>query len=168
MPLPRPMSMSRWTAMLVAALAVAWYVFGDTGADRGGIGPEGVVIDGDDPKLVAMGRKVYADHCASCHGANLEGQPDWRVRNDDGKMPAPPHDETGHTWHHPDAALFAMTKYGREAMTGISMDTEMPVYNGVLTDEEIAASLAYIKSTWPPDIRAKHDALNERTRATAE
>ena len=154
--------------MLVAALAVAWYVFGDTGADRGGIGPEGVVIDGDDPKLVAMGRKVYADHCASCHGANLEGQPDWRVRNDDGKMPAPPHDETGHTWHHPDAALFAMTKYGREAMTGISMDTEMPVYNGVLTDEEIAASLAYIKSTWPPDIRAKHDALNERTRATAE
>ena len=46
--------------------------------------------------LVA-GQRLYGDHCASCHGLNLEGEANWRVRNDDGTMPAPPHDETGHT-----------------------------------------------------------------------
>ncbi len=34
----------------------------------------------DDPQSVANGREVYAQNCAGCHGENLEGQPDWRVR----------------------------------------------------------------------------------------
>ena len=58
------------------------------------------------------GAVVYADYCASCHGANLEGQPNWRSRMPNGKLPAPPHDANGHTWHHPDRQLFAITKYG--------------------------------------------------------
>ena len=41
----------------------------------------------------------YQEYCASCHGVNLEGQANWRSRNQDGTLPAPPHDETGHTWH---------------------------------------------------------------------
>ncbi|MFD1912618.1 MULTISPECIES: c-type cytochrome [Paracoccaceae] len=56
------------------------------------------------------GQQLYADNCASCHGASLEGQPDWRRRLDTGRMPAPPHDDSGHTWHHSDRMLFQITR----------------------------------------------------------
>jgi hypothetical protein len=78
---------------------------------------------GDDPRAdprdgarTALGARVYAQHCASCHGSKLEGQPDWRQRLPNGRMPAPPHDESGHTWHHPDHVLFGITKLGHEAL----------------------------------------------------
>ena len=46
---------------------------------------------------IAQGETLYVQSCASCHGANLEGQPDWRTPDATGRLPAPPHDETGHT-----------------------------------------------------------------------
>ncbi|RMH47672.1 MAG: hypothetical protein D6686_12315 [Alphaproteobacteria bacterium] len=64
--------------------------------------------DGPAPQMaaeIAEGRQLYAEFCASCHGANLEGQPDWQSPGPDGRLPAPPHDETGHSWHHGDALL---------------------------------------------------------------
>jgi mono/diheme cytochrome c family protein len=113
-------------------------------------------IDADSPALVAQGQAVYARACVSCHGANLEGQADWRLRRADGKLPAPPHDETGHTWHHPDAQLFAMTKFGLASLAGLDdYQTDMPAFEGKLSDEEIRAVLSYIKSTWPAEIRAR-------------
>ena len=123
---------------------------------------ETVVLLPDDAPLVAMGEAVYAANCASCHGANLEGQtPDWRVPGPDGRLPAPPHDETGHTWHHDGDTLFRLTKYGLAELLGPDSDYEsaMPAYDGVLTDEEILAVLSYIKSTWPADVRERHDAM---------
>ena len=72
-----------------------------------------------DAATLAMGKSVYADHCASCHGANLEGQVNWRERLPTGRLPAPPHDRTGHTWHHPDAQLFDITKRGPAAVASI-------------------------------------------------
>ena len=101
------------------------------------------------------GKAVYAAHCAACHGANLEGQPDWRQRRADGKLPAPPHDPSGHTWHHDDETLFRITKHGVAAFAGAGYATDMPAYDGVLGDEDIRAVLAYIKSTWPEPIRAR-------------
>lgn len=76
--------------------------------------PAGRNVQADlaDPKLVTAGKSVYASQCASCHGARLEGQPEWRTRRDDGRLPAPPHDATGHTWHHPDDVLFDIIKNG--------------------------------------------------------
>lgn len=97
---------------------------------------------------IAVGRQLYAENCSSCHGANLEGQPDWRRRLEDGRMPAPPHDETGHTWHHSDQDLFTITKSGVEAVVP-GYESDMPAFEGVLSDAEIRAVLAYIKSTWP-------------------
>ena len=97
---------------------------------------------------VAIGRELYAESCASCHGVNLEGQPDWKRRLENGRMPAPPHDETGHTWHHSDEDLFTITKSGVEAVVP-GYESDMPAFEGVLTDEQIRAILAYIKSTWP-------------------
>ena len=72
----------------------------------------------NDAPTVNLGGSVYAKNCASCHGANLEGQFNWRQRDSNGYLPAPPHDESGHTWHHSDQYLFLMTKYGIEEMIG--------------------------------------------------
>ena len=95
-----------------------------------------------------LGRSIYGTSCASCHGANLEGQPDWKRRLDSGRMPAPPHDETGHTWHHSDRNLFIVTKGGVEAIVP-GYESDMPAFGGILSDADIASVLAYIKSTWP-------------------
>ena len=105
--------------------------------------------DPRDAGKVALGAGIYAQHCAACHGAKLEGQPNWRVRLANGRLPAPPHDESGHTWHHPDRVLFAITRNGLvppHAPPGYESD--MPPFGGKLSDEEIWAVLAFIKSHW--------------------
>jgi mono/diheme cytochrome c family protein len=132
-----------------------------------GSAPEREQLRPDDAALTARGKQVYADHCASCHGARLEGQPRWRERGPDGMLPAPPHDATGHTWHHPDDVLFRLTKHGVGTLIGDpGYKSAMPAYAGVLGDDEIIAVLSWIKSQWPAEIRRRHDEMNERA-ATA-
>lgn len=104
---------------------------------------------------VAAGRQLYDAHCASCHGTSLEGQANWRERRPDGKLPAPPHDASGHTWHHTDDALFTVTRNGLAAMAGAGYQTDMPGFADRLSDDEIWAVLAYIKSRWPQAILAR-------------
>jgi mono/diheme cytochrome c family protein len=102
-----------------------------------------------DPAQLAIGQKLYAQHCAACHGAKLEGQPNWRERLPNGRMPAPPHDESGHTWHHTDRVLFAITKNGLvPPYAPPAYESDMPGFAGTLSDDEIRAVLAYIKSHW--------------------
>ncbi len=102
---------------------------------------------------VADGRALYLESCAVCHGVSLEGQPDWRRQNEDGTLPAPPHDASGHTWHHPDQMLFDYVKLGGEetlqkmGITGVQ--SAMPGFADLLSDQEIREILKYIKSTWP-------------------
>ena len=124
-----------------------------------------IALKHKDAAVVDLGRAVYAENCASCHGVALEGQANWRQRDADGYLPAPPHDETGHTWHHPDPYLFLMTKYGIEEMIGKSYPNNMPAYKNNLTDEEILAVLSYIKSTWSGRIQRQHDQINARAKA---
>lgn len=115
----------------------------------------------EDAQLVAIGRKVYAAQCAACHGQRLEGQPNWRERGADGRLPAPPHDASGHTWHHPDDVLFRITKYGVVKAANLkNYESAMPAFEDRLSDEEIVAVLSWIKSQWPPEIRAKVDRTN--------
>jgi mono/diheme cytochrome c family protein len=116
-------------------------------------------IDPTDGQQVQKGSKLYAVYCASCHGASLEGQANWQRRLPNGRLPAPPHDASGHTWHHPDEMLFRVTKFGSATYNG-GRPTDMPGFEGRLSDSEIAAILAYIKSTWPPDIRARQARIN--------
>ena len=115
-----------------------------------------------DSEQVEMGRKVYAAVCASCHGVNLEGQPNWRTRLASGAFPAPPHDESGHTWHHPDKLLFKITKLGPKAYGDPSIVSDMPAFGGQLSDKEIWAVLAYIKRQWPAEIRDRQADINRR------
>ncbi len=111
--------------------------------------------DPDNGRQVAAGKAVYDRHCAACHGAKLEGQPDWREKLPSGRLPAPPHDASGHTWHHPDAILFGITKHGLVPgkYAPPKYESDMPAFAGALADEDIWAVLAYIKSTWPEEIR---------------
>lgn len=113
-----------------------------------------------DSAAVVQGQAIYGDHCAACHGDKLQGQPDWQSRDADGYLPAPPHDPSGHTWHHPDSQLFEITKYGIETIVGGGYQSRMGGYEGILSDAEIAAVLAYIKSTWPERVIAVHDRIN--------
>ena len=106
------------------------------------------------PTSVALGHQLYAEHCASCHGASLEGQPHWKERLPNGRLPAPPHDASGHTWHHPDGMLFRIVKYGPAAIVGGNYESDMPAFEGVLADGEIRAVLGFIKSSWPERERA--------------
>jgi mono/diheme cytochrome c family protein len=94
------------------------------------------------------GHFVYAAHCAGCHGTDLEGQPDWMRRKPDGRLPAPPHDASGHTWHHSDDQLFRIVKEGPSAMMP-GYESDMPGFGEVLSDDDIRAVLDYIKGTWP-------------------
>jgi mono/diheme cytochrome c family protein len=101
------------------------------------------------PGDLALGAKLYAQHCGACHGMKLEGQPNWQQRLPNGRMPAPPHDETGHTWHHPDEVLFGITKHGLVppyAPAGYASD--MPAFAGTLSDHEIRSVLAWIATHW--------------------
>ena len=98
---------------------------------------------------------VLDRHCASCHGRSLEGQPDWQSRNSQGRLPAPPHDEHGHTWHHDDQVLFEVTKYGLARHAPAGYQSDMPAFEGTLSDEDIVAVLAFIKSRWPALIHDK-------------
>lgn len=119
-------------------------------------------IDPDDADQVARGAAIYAAQCARCHGAHLQGEPDWQRRKPNGELPAPPHDASGHTWHHPNDYLFAVTKHGMARFAPPDYKSAMPSYVGILTDAEIRAVIAFIQSNWPPEIRARQAAISAR------
>ena len=109
-----------------------------------------------DSNAVAEGKKIYLAECASCHGVNLEGEANWKSRDAEGYLPAPPHDQTGHTWHHDEALLFKLTKHGIQAIAGADYKSRMPAFKDKLSDEQILRVLAYIKSTWPAGVTREH------------
>jgi mono/diheme cytochrome c family protein len=109
---------------------------------------------------IEMGRLLYAQHCAACHGVNLEGQPNWQTRKVDGKLPAPPHDETGHTWHHSDDQLVRITKLGVSAVVP-NYQSDMIGFGDKMSDDEIRAVIEYIKSTWPQRQREYQEQRNQ-------
>lgn len=134
-------------ALGVAVAASTWWLW-----------PREVVINQRDRVLVARGEPLYRQHCASCHGTKLEGQPDWTSRNARGRLPAPPHDDSGHTWHHDDEVLFEVTKYGIARHAPPGYESDMPAFGKTMSDDEIVATLAYIKSRWSPAVHDKRRA----------
>ncbi|MCW8835571.1 MAG: cytochrome c [Rhodospirillales bacterium] len=145
--------------LLALAVLVGGYLFiEDAKPDR---------ADPNDQSLVSEGKVLYAEKCAECHGAQLQGEPgwpDWRVRKPDGSLPAPPHDETGHTWHHDDALLFDYTKRGGAAIAPAGFKSGMPGFGEVLSDRQVWAVLSFIKSTWPDHVIGRQESLNKRSK----
>lgn len=123
--------------------------------------------DPADAARVAKGARVYAQHCAACHGTRLEGQPEWRKRLPNGRLPAPPHNEAGHTWHHPDRVLFEITRDGLvPPRAPVDYASDMPAFAGKLADDDIWAVLAYIKSHWRSrEVREARAEFNRHARS---
>jgi mono/diheme cytochrome c family protein len=154
----KPLKQMNWlltggAAAALAAVAGVW-LLGRSSEDAAGFLPY------LDESAVAEGRLVYQDFCASCHGGSLEGEPGWRDRDSEGYLPAPPHDETGHTWHHPDRQLIAVTALGSAALAGNGYKSRMAPFGELLSEREILQVLAYIKSTWPEDVIKRHNDIN--------
>jgi mono/diheme cytochrome c family protein len=123
------------TIFVVAAATFGWLIYAR-------------LLGQDDAAQLTFGAKLYAERCAACHGAKLEGQANWQEALSNGRMPAPPHDASGHTWHHSDEELLTITKKGLTAVVP-GYESDMPAFEGSLSDDEIRAILAFIKSTWP-------------------
>ncbi|MBI1882364.1 MAG: c-type cytochrome [Chloroflexi bacterium] len=103
---------------------------------------------------VTLGRQIYLEQCSVCHGQNAEGQPNWKQPDANGNMPAPPHDDTGHTWHHADGLLYEIIRDGfRDPLKPPDSPLTMPAFGDKLSDAEIRAVIAYFKSLWSEQSR---------------
>lgn len=144
--------MSRFAATATALLQLA--IAGMACSDPGTEG-----ADPTDATAVASGEAIYLVHCSSCHGTELQGQPNWQEVLPDGGYPAPPHDGSGHTWRHSDQQLFEATRSGGGASAAPGSVSHMPGFANVLSDDEIWLVLAFVKSRWPAELQARQRLL---------
>jgi mono/diheme cytochrome c family protein len=112
---------------------------------------------------VTRGKIAYERYCASCHGNELQGQADWKSPLPNGRLPAPPHDASGHTWHHPDVVLSGIIRRGLKPYVSEGYESDMPAFEGILAEEQIGDILSFIKSTWPARERDYQRQMTDRT-----
>ena len=96
------------------------------------------------------GATLYEANCVKCHGGRTGG----KLKD----MP-PRHNANGHTWHHADQQLKDMT------LNGITFSLEeqrMPAFKGKLSEEDVRAILAYIKTWWTEDQRDEQRKVTEQ------
>ena len=98
--------------------------------------------------VVQVGERLYAGNCAVCHGVRGEGELNWKVQRSDLTYPAPPHDSTGHTWHHSDQLLHEIIEEGTAKDDTATYRGRMPAWRDRLSSDEIDAVIAYLKSLW--------------------
>lgn len=141
--------------LIIGVLAV--YLMRSASNDGGGL--KGSIS----AAAVTRGRMVYQRNCASCHGKQLQGQADWKSPLSNGRLPAPPHDANGHTWHHPDVVLVGIIRRGLKPYVNQDYESDMPAFEGILTKEQIGDMLSFIKSTWPERERDYQREMTDRT-----
>lgn len=105
-------------------------------------------IADDKSDMLSTGKKIYLSDCATCHGENLQGEANWQTVKENGILPAPPHDDSGHTWHHTDELLFDYIKKGGNYIIPGDFKSGMPGFEKTLSDEKIWTVLNYLKSQW--------------------
>lgn len=148
-----------WASVVLLVAAAAGWALWRSQAPQ----PAHAALADADPARIRAGEAIYRQHCASCHGADLEGERDWRQRKPSGRLPAPPHDDSGHTWHHPDEVLFGITKFGLvPSYAPADYPSDMPAFGGALSDEEIRAVLAFIESRWSDEVRETRRRMTRR------
>ena len=101
-----------------------------------------------DPDRVTAGAEIYDQYCSSCHRPDLSGDDDWKKTNSDGSLRSPPHDNSGHTWHHSDQLLLTLIRDGSDLD-----ESSMPAFGDMLTDDEIMSVIEFFKSTWGDEER---------------
>ncbi len=106
---------------------------------------------------MALGGKLFKQNCATCHGDNAEGTPDWRKRNPDGTLKPPPLNGTAHTWHHSKELLMSIITTGT-----VNQGGNMPAWGDKLSQQEIDAILTWVQSKWPEEIYTSWLEINQR------
>ena len=128
----------------------------EPGAATAGLDPPEAIVSSQAPgvaepvsleQVLAKGAKLYAANCQRCHG-DREGKGTT--------LEASPHNDSGHTWHHPDAQLKETILNGR---TGFGL---MPPFKDKLTKQDVDAILAYIKTWWTEDQRRGQADISQR------
>jgi mono/diheme cytochrome c family protein len=106
-------------------------------------------------ELVERGRQLYSTACASCHGEELQGDPRWPQPLANGTLPASPLDARSQATEHDDQWIFRTIAEGGQATAAPGEISTMPAFGSTMSDTEIRAVIAYIKSTWPPEVQQK-------------
>jgi len=83
--------------------------------------------------------------------SNLSGAKNWKGVDKDGHRKAPPLNGTGHTWHHDDASLHNIIKYGLAKIVK-NYEGKMIGFGDKINDKQIDSVLSYIKSHWEDQI----------------
>jgi len=93
---------------------------------------------------VERGRTLYQGYCQACHGLEGVGEPPipLGIRRLD-YIVAMPLNETSHAWHHGDDNLVQTILYGNQRS-----QLRMPVWSGILSEDQSRDLIAYIKTFW--------------------
>lgn len=102
----------------------------------------------DSAQMLARGAKLYATSCRPCHG-------DRHGKGSIGR--AHPHNEKGHSWHHPDGQLEEWILHGKPG-PGISV---MPGFN-YFSEDDAEAILVFIKTWWTAEQREMQADISRR------
>ncbi|MBM85337.1 MAG: hypothetical protein CMM47_04875 [Rhodospirillaceae bacterium] len=125
------------------------------------IGADYLVADRHNPAQISLGRTLYRANCAFCHGDKLEGKPGWEEAYPRGGRPALPLNGDGTIVRLSDHDLFNVTKYGGQSFSPASYKNDMPGFEMQLSDADMWAILAYVKSTWTEDVIEEQRAATE-------
>ena len=117
-------------------------------------------ITRDSVLMIARGKIIYENNCVSCHQVNLVGAENWKGLDEDGHRKAPPLNGTGHTWHHDDASLHNIIKYGLAKIVK-NYDGKMIGFGDKINDKQVDSVLSYIKSHWEDEIYERQISISK-------
>ena len=117
-------------------------------------------ITRDSTLMIARGKIIYESNCVSCHQVNLVGAENWKGLDEDGHRKAPPLNGTGHTWHHDDASLHTIIKYGLAKIVK-NYEGKMIGFGDKINDKQIDSVLSYIKSHWEDEIYERQISISK-------
>jgi mono/diheme cytochrome c family protein len=136
---------------LLMMLALAALALTACTPDAGAITVQGVALTEDD---LLQGHILYTAWCAGCHGAKGEGQfPGAPLEPSPitNRIGAPPHDTTGHSWHHSDDLLVRYVIEG--GFTDPAAFYPMPGFGWRLSVADARQIVGYIKTLWTDEQR---------------
>lgn len=107
-----------------------------------------VAADRFNDAQVSLGSSLYNANCGFCHGDALEGKPGWDKDYPSGGRPALPLDGEGAITRLSDQDIMDVVKFGGQPFSPSDYKNDMPGFEMQLSDGDIWAIVAFIKSRW--------------------